>query len=64
MIGDVHATTTATTPRPQRRSVGPVGTAARTVVGIGLVLLALLGRDPNWTDVAVGLVVLPAVALE
>jgi hypothetical protein len=66
MIGDVHATTTTTTtttPWPQRRTVGPVGTAARIAVGIGFVSLALLWNDPNWADVAVGLVVLPAVAV-
>lgn len=62
-IGDVRATTTTTTPRPQRRSIGPIGTAARIAVGIGLVLLALLWRDPSWADVAVGLAVLPAVAV-
>ncbi len=64
MIGCVHATTTTTaTPRPQPRGVGPVGTAARIAVGIGFVVLALVWRDPNWADVAVGLVVLPAVAV-
>jgi hypothetical protein len=65
MIGGMHATTTTTTatPRPQQRGVGPVGTAARIAVGIGFVLLTLVWRDPNWADVAVGLVVLPAVAV-
>lgn len=64
-IGDVRATTTTTTTTtgPQRRTVGPVGTTARIAGGIGLVLLAVLWRDPHWTDVAVGLVVLPAVAV-
>jgi hypothetical protein len=65
MIGGMHATTTAptATPRTQPRSVGPVGTAARIAVGIGFVLLALVWRDPTGADVAVGLVVLPAVAV-
>jgi hypothetical protein len=44
-------------------SIGPVGVAARTAVGLVFVAAALWWRDPNWADVVVGLVVLPAVAV-
>jgi hypothetical protein len=43
--------------------IGPVGVAARIAVGLVFVAAALWWRDPNWADVVVGLVVLPAVAV-
>jgi hypothetical protein len=44
-------------------SIGPVGVAARIAVGLVFMAAALWWRDPNWADVVVGLVVLPAVAV-
>jgi hypothetical protein len=47
------------------RSIGPVGTAARAVGGLGLIYLAGavdgLPWDVDWYDPIVGLVALPAI---
>jgi hypothetical protein len=42
--------------------LGPAGVAARVVVGLVFLYLALLWRDPTWSDVALGLAAVPAVA--
>lgn len=44
-------------------TIGPVGVAARVVVGLVFVAAALWWRDPTWADLLVGLVVMPAVAV-
>jgi len=46
-----------------RHPIGPAGIAARAAVGAMLVALALIWRSPHWLDFALGLVVLPAVAI-
>ena len=43
------------------RRIGPLGTALRVVVGLGLVYLAAWGID--WYDALVALVALPAITL-
>jgi hypothetical protein len=43
--------------------IGPVGVAARVVVGLVFLAAALWWRDPTWVDVVIGLVVMPAVAV-
>ena len=52
--------------KPQRR-IGPIGTTSRVLGGLGLLYLALsdgsLSWGLRWYDVALGLVVLPAVML-
>lgn len=45
------------------RSIGPVGRIARSVVGLGLIGLALFWRDPDWLDVVLGLMVAPALVV-
>lgn len=42
-------------------AIGPVGVLARALVGITLIALALLWRDPDSQDAALGLVAMPAV---
>ncbi len=44
-------------------TIGPVGAAARALVGAALLTVALLVRDPAWPDVALGLVAMPAIVL-
>jgi hypothetical protein len=44
-------------------SIGPAGIAARLAVGLGLIGLALFWRDPAWSDVLLGLIVLPAIVV-
>jgi hypothetical protein len=46
-----------------RRAIGPAGIAARVAVGVTCIALALFWRTPHWLDFALGLVVLPAVAI-
>ena len=46
----------------QRRAVGQWGSAARVVVGAGLLVLAFAYWRAGWVDVVIGLVALPAVA--
>ena len=41
--------------------IGPLGVAARLVVGLSLIGLALFWRDPSWQDAALGLVFFPAI---
>jgi hypothetical protein len=47
------------------RDIGPVGTAARVVIGIGLLYIAggasLLSWGIEWQDATIGLVALPAL---
>ena len=45
------------------RSIGPFGTFARAIVGLGLLLLASLYFGITWRDVALGLVAFPAMVL-
>jgi hypothetical protein len=42
-------------------AIGPVGVAARVVVGAVLIGLALFWNDPRWHDPVFGLVVMPAI---
>lgn len=41
-------------------AIGPAGVLARALVGTALIALALLWRDPDWRDAALGLVAMPA----
>ncbi|MFL5856174.1 MAG: hypothetical protein ACJ76M_09375 [Solirubrobacteraceae bacterium] len=41
--------------------IGPIGVAARLIVGITLIVLALFWRDPHWRDAALGLLAFPGV---
>ncbi|MGH2989615.1 MAG: hypothetical protein ACRDMA_07090 [Solirubrobacterales bacterium] len=41
-------------------AIGPLGVAARVVVGLALIGLALFWRDPSWWDAGLGLIVFPA----
>lgn len=63
MVGMETTTQTSTPCVATAGSIGPVGVAARIAVGLVFVATALWWRDPNWADVVVGLVVLPAVAV-
>lgn len=49
--------------RDAAAAIGPVGIAARVVGGATFLAAALVWRTPSWTDVVLGLVVLPAVAI-
>jgi hypothetical protein len=49
--------------QPTSYAIGPAGIAARVMVGITLVALALFWRTPHWLDFVLGLVVLPGVAI-
>jgi hypothetical protein len=53
--------------RKTQRRIGPIGTTSRVLGGLGLLYLALsdggLSWGLRWYDVALGLVVLPAVML-
>ena len=53
--------------RKTRRRIGPIGTTSRLLAGLGLLYLALsdggLSWGLRWYDVALGLVLLPAVML-
>ena len=54
--------------RKRQRRIGPIGTTSRVLGGLGLLYLALsdggrLAWDFRWYEVALGLVVLPAVML-
>ena len=51
--------------RPGREALGAreLGALARLVVGLLVIYLALFWRDPDWTDAALGLVVMPALAV-
>jgi hypothetical protein len=44
-------------------SIGPAGISARLAVGLGLIALALFWRDPAWSDVLLGLIVLPVIVV-
>jgi hypothetical protein len=44
-------------------TIGPAGTSARLAVGLGLITLALFWRDPVWSDVLLGLIVLPVIVV-
>ena len=44
-------------------ATGSWGTLAQVGVGLLLIYLALFWRDPEWTDAALGLVVMPALVL-
>jgi hypothetical protein len=48
--------------RWRRRAVGRWGSAARVVVGAGLIVLAIAYWRAGWLDLVIGLVALPAVA--
>jgi hypothetical protein len=41
--------------------IGPIGVAARLIVGTTLIVLALFWRDPHWRDAALGLLAFPGV---
>jgi len=41
--------------------IGPIGAAARLVVGTALIVLALVWREPHWRDAALGLLAFPGV---
>ena len=41
--------------------IGPIGAAARLVVGTTLIVLALFWRDPQWHDAALGVLAFPGV---
>ncbi|MGH2922971.1 MAG: hypothetical protein ACRDKH_02940 [Solirubrobacterales bacterium] len=43
--------------------VGPIGRLARLAVGLALIALELLWRDPSWRDAALGLVVAPGAVI-
>ncbi len=45
------------------RAIGPIGTIARIVVGIGLIVLAIKLDGVGWSDVALGLLGIPALLL-
>jgi hypothetical protein len=47
----------------KRLALGGWGTLARVAVGLLSIYLALFWRDPEWTDAALGLVVMPAVVV-
>ena len=53
--------------RKTQRRIGPIGTTSRVLGGLGLLYLALTDGGTSWSlrwyDVALGLVVLPAVML-
>jgi hypothetical protein len=44
-------------------TLGPAGTAARVVVGLALVGLALFWWEPSWLDAALGLIVMPGLVM-
>jgi hypothetical protein len=44
-------------------SIGPAGITARLVLGLVLIVLAIFWRDPEWGDVLLGLVLLPAISI-
>lgn len=44
-------------------AIGPLGVAARVVVGAVLIGLALFWRDPAWRDPVLGLAVMPAIVV-
>lgn len=60
-VGDDTATSVPSRPRSERR-IGPWGSVARLVVGIGAVAAALVA-GPSPTEIVAGLVVLPAIEL-
>lgn len=45
------------------RAIGPLGTAARALVGAVLTVIAVAWAGISWWDVAAALVLLPAVAV-
>lgn len=47
---------------PSQRAIGLWGTAARVVVGAGLIIVAVAWAGVGWLDVVLGVVVLPAIA--
>ena len=47
----------------QTGSIAPAGISARLAVGLGLISLALFWRDPAWSDVLLGLIVLPVIVV-
>jgi hypothetical protein len=51
-----------TTPGPRRRAIGRIGTVARTLVGLGLVVLAVTVERGGVRDAVLGVIVLPATA--
>lgn len=53
--------------RNSSRRIGPIGTASRALIGVGLLYLAGgaagFSWDPEWYDPVVGLIVLPAIVV-
>jgi hypothetical protein len=47
----------------KRLALGSWGTLARVAVGLLSIYLALFWRDPEWSDAALGLVVMPALVV-
>lgn len=45
------------------RAIGPAGTAARALVGLGLLAVAAFAWGVSWWEVPLGLVAFPAVVL-
>ena len=45
------------------RAIGPVGTMARAIAGVALLVLPFLIDRVTWRDVVLGLVVLPSIVL-
>ena len=43
--------------------IGPAGRVARVTVGLALIGLEFLWRDPEWSDPLLGLVIVPGVLL-
>lgn len=63
-MADMETTTQTRTPcATAAGTIGPVGAAARVAVGLVFIAAALWWRDPEWTDVLVGLVVMPVAAI-
>lgn len=44
-------------------AIGPLGVTARVLAGLSLIALALLWRDPSWSDAVLGLVVFPSLVI-
>ena len=43
--------------------IGPIGRLARLAVGLALIALELVWRDPSWSDAILGLVVAPGIVV-